>query len=84
MGALGNAGSARGIRTPAGIRTRADARVAAGHDENEGVTSDIDGRPVRLDYGLVGAALAHLIGAVSIDSEAQGSDHQPRWVELAL
>jgi exonuclease III len=39
---------------------------------------------VRLDYGFVSAALAHLIGAVSIDSEAQGSDHQPLWVELAL
>jgi len=61
-----------------------DAWVASGHDENEGVTSDIDGRPVRLDYGFVSAALAHLIGAVSIDSEAQGSDHQPLWVELAL
>jgi exonuclease III len=48
------------------------------------VTADIDGRPVRLDYGFVSAALAHLIGAVNIDSEAQGSDHQPLWVELAL
>lgn len=61
-----------------------DAWVASGHEEHEGATSDINGRPARLDYCFVSSALASRIGAVSIDEQAQGSDHQPVWVELAL
>ena len=61
-----------------------DAWVAAGNAEMDGVTADIDGRDVRLDYCFVSAELRERIGEVRIDSEAAGSDHQPRWVELDL
>jgi len=59
-----------------------DGWVAAGHDESEGVTADIQGRPVRLDYAFVSTALAGAIGGCRIDGDAQGSDHQPLWIDL--
>jgi len=36
----------------------------------------------RLDYGFVSASLAGRVKNVWIDSEAEGSDHQPVWFEL--
>jgi endonuclease/exonuclease/phosphatase family metal-dependent hydrolase len=59
-----------------------DAWVVSGHGEDEGATADIKGRPARIDYCFVSAALASGIGTVSIDSAARGSDHQPLWMEL--
>ena len=59
-----------------------DAWVAAGHAEDAGVTADIDGREVRLDYCFVSAELRDTIGEVRIDGEAAGSDPQPLWVEM--
>ncbi len=60
-----------------------DAFVAAGHAEGDGVTADIDGRPVRLDYFFVSPALVPHIVRCEIDDDAVGSDHQPVWLELA-
>lgn len=61
-----------------------DAWVAAGNSELDGITADIEGRDVRLDYCFVSAALAGRISAAGIDTEAAGSDHQPIWVEIDL
>ena len=61
-----------------------DAWVAAGNQEREGVTADIHGRDVRLDYCFVSACLSGAISAARIDTEAAGSDHQPLWVEIDL
>lgn len=54
-----------------------DAWVESGHGAGEGVTADIHGRPVRLDYCFVSAALRGDIRSVEIDARATGSDHQP-------
>ncbi len=61
-----------------------DAWVAAGNGERDGVTAEIDGRPVRLDYCFVSAPLREHITDARIDAEAEGSDHQPLWVEIDL
>ncbi len=61
-----------------------DAWVAAGNQELDGVTADIAGRDVRLDYCFVSASLGKLITVARIDSQAAGSDHQPLWVEIDL
>ncbi len=65
----------------------ADAWVASGHDEGEGITLPEDpARPklsaMRLDYGFVSAGLADRVTRTWIDDAAQGSDHQPFWIEL--
>ena len=61
-----------------------DAWVASGHDETEGVTAEIYGQPVRLDYCFVSTALRDRIKSARIDVQAQGSDHQPVWTEIDL
>jgi endonuclease/exonuclease/phosphatase family metal-dependent hydrolase len=61
-----------------------DAWVASGHAQDEGVTARLSTTRVRIDYCFVSTALANRIGTVSIDNDAQGSDHLPVWVELAL
>ncbi len=61
-----------------------DAWVAAGNDERDGVSADIDGRDVRLDYCFVSASLSGAVSAARIDTEAAGSDHQPLWVDIDL
>jgi endonuclease/exonuclease/phosphatase family metal-dependent hydrolase len=66
-----------------------DAWVRAGHAEDEGVTCptcpENDTRhDMRLDYVFVSAGLAGRVRDARIDAEAQGSDHQPVWVELEL
>jgi len=64
-----------------------DTWVAAGHDEDEGVTystlplsSDVHG--IRIDYAFIDASMQKQVVGVWIDKTAQGSDHQPYWVEL--
>lgn len=61
-----------------------DAWVETGHELDQGVTAEIDGRPVRLDYCFVSAALRGLIRSVEIDGEAAGSDHQPVRISIEL
>ncbi len=59
-----------------------DAWVGAGHGETEGVSSDVHGRPAKLDYIFISPALAGSIKDCRIDDNATGSDHQPIWLEL--
>lgn len=59
-----------------------DAWVETGRDPMEGVTADIEGRPVRLDYCFVSSALRGLIRDAFIDEHARGSDHQPVRVDI--
>ena len=69
------------ITNPHGL---VDAWVAAGNRERDGVTANVDGRDVRLDYCFVSASLSDAVSAARIDVEAAGSDHQPIWVEIDL
>jgi endonuclease/exonuclease/phosphatase family metal-dependent hydrolase len=64
-----------------------DTWVAAGHDENDGVTysadsSADDAESTRVDYAFVDQSMEHRVLGVRIDEAAQGSDHQPYWIEL--
>lgn len=69
------------ITNPAGF---VDAWCAAGNAIDEGVTSDVNGRPARLDYCFVSAALRGLIKGCRVDDAATGSDHFPVWVSVDL
>ena len=64
----------------------ADAWVSAGNDETDSVTRIGDrGYPDRrLDYCFVSAGLAERVRSARVDMAAQGSDHQPLWVEMEL
>ena len=64
-----------------------DAWVRAGHEEDAGVTcptcpENDTPHDMRLDYVYVSGGLAGQVRSARIDSEAQGSDHQPVWAEL--
>ncbi len=64
-----------------------DTWVAAGHDENEGVTffadsSESDAKGMRLDYAFVDQTMKKQVLGAWIDEAAQGSDHQPYWIDL--
>ncbi len=64
-----------------------DTWVAAGHDEDGGVTfsadpSTSDGRGMRVDYAFVDEAMRKRVLGARIDEAAQGSDHQPYWIDL--
>lgn len=66
-----------------------DTWVAAGHEVHAGITFPgvgSRGREVncRIDHCFVTPDLASSVSAAWIDSEAQGSDHQPIWIELKL
>ena len=61
-----------------------DAWVEAGNEIGAGATAEMRGRPVRLDYCFVSAGLRDRIRAVRIDADADGSDHQPVWMEIDL
>ena len=55
-----------------------DAWVAAGHDEQSGVSCG--GK--RIDYAFMSSSLSPRITKAWIDCEAVGSDHQPFWCEF--
>ncbi len=64
-----------------------DTWVAAGNDENEGVTyfadrSASDAQGMRIDYAFVDQTMKKRVLGVWIDEAAQGSDHQPYWFGL--
>ena len=64
-----------------------DSWVAAGHEEGEGVTLPADPsfgytRGRRLDYAFVTKSLANRVRSAEVDMEAQGSDHQPFWIDI--
>ena len=56
----------------------------AGNDTGAGTTAEVRGRPVRLDYCFASAGLRDRIRAVRVDADADGSDHQPVWMEIDL
>ncbi len=64
----------------------ADAWVAAGNDEADGVTypAERNFADMRLDYCFVSAALADRVRSAHVDMAAEGSDHQPVWVEMDM
>ncbi|WP_367714386.1 endonuclease/exonuclease/phosphatase family protein (plasmid) [Nitratireductor sp. GISD-1A_MAKvit] len=57
-----------------------DAWVAAGNDEDEGVS--FIGSGERIDHCVVSSNMAASVRRAWIDMDAQGSDHQPFWVEI--
>ncbi|HIN47303.1 MAG TPA: endonuclease [Deltaproteobacteria bacterium] len=64
-----------------------DTWVATGHDEDEGVTysadsSVIEDKGMRIDYTFVDQSMQKRVLGAWIDKTAQGSDHQPYWIEL--
>jgi len=69
------------IANPAGF---VDSWTYCKHDKTTGVTSDINGIPARLDYCFVSTSLRHSIMCCRVDEQAQGSDHQPVWVEFDI
>ncbi|MGO1120570.1 endonuclease/exonuclease/phosphatase family protein [Rhodovibrionaceae bacterium A322] len=76
-----------GLRTASRVEF-IDSWVAAGNREDSGVTfpanPEADALPdLRLDYIFVPPGLRNRIVSAGIDSTAQGSDHQPVWLELA-
>jgi len=63
----------------------ADAWLLAGHDENAGDTLPRDGRaPARIDHCFVTSDLIDAVSSMQVDEMAQGSDHQPIFVDLDL
>ena len=64
-----------------------DTWVAAGNDEDEGITYS-DGPSInpaqgmRVDYAFVDQTMEKRVLGVRIDAAAQGSDHQPYWIDL--
>jgi len=65
-----------------------DAWMAAGNDEKKRVTFPLkkgeEFPPLCLDYCFVAAELKDKVRKAWIDEEADGSDHQPVWVEIDL
>jgi len=64
-----------------------DTWVATGKDENEGTTfseqvSPNQTRNMRIDFAFVDESMQKKIVSARIDEQAQGSDHQPYWVEI--
>ena len=49
-----------------------------------GFTSDVNGKPARLDYCFVSNSLASRVRACRVDEDAVGSDHFPLWTEIDL
>ena len=65
-----------------------DAWVATGHGQDEGITfpGDAPGgkdMPCRIDYVFTTLDLASRLKSCRIDTAAQGSDHQPVWIDMA-
>ncbi len=57
-----------------------DSWAAAGHEEQSGVTCD----GIRIDYVFISSSIADRLRSVRIDSDAEGSDHQPYWCDINL
>jgi len=64
-----------------------DTWVAAGYEEDEGVTyidtsASGETRGMRIDYAFVDESMQKQVIGARIDKQAQGSDHQPYWIDL--
>lgn len=57
----------------------ADAWVLGGNAEDEGVTYP---GGERIDHCFVSARMAHRVARAWVDTDAEGSDHWPVWVDL--
>jgi endonuclease/exonuclease/phosphatase family metal-dependent hydrolase len=64
----------------------ADVLTLVGLAESDGITfpGSRGKQPKRIDHGFVTADLAGAVKRAWIDEAADGSDHQPVWVELSL
>ena len=61
-----------------------DSWTALGHGPQEGWSCVTSKGQVRLDYAFVTPDLGGALRTMSVDQEAQGSDHQPIRVEIEL
>ncbi|WP_338696693.1 endonuclease/exonuclease/phosphatase family protein [Bradyrhizobium sp. 26S5] len=69
-----------------GYDTFVDSWVAAGNGEGDGVTlyeNIAAGTGIRIDYCFLTPSLASCVQRARIDTDADGSDHQPFHVEIA-
>ena len=60
----------------------ADVWTTCGNDENAGPTCGSENGPVRIDYGFMTPDLAGQAKRMWVDTDAQGSDHQPIFIEF--
>ena len=51
--------------------------------EDRGSTCNVKGEPARIDYAFISASLRGRIRSCWVDHDADGSDHQPLWVDIA-
>ncbi len=61
-----------------------DAWIHFGGDSEGGHTKFEENGNRRIDYAFVSTGLAERVQNVRVDTEAQGSDHQPLWLEIDL
>jgi len=61
-----------------------DCWITTGHETDalDGITCDDDGRGMRIDYCFLTLDLADKVAAMRVDTEAQGSDHQPIYIDF--
>ncbi|MDD9875998.1 MAG: endonuclease/exonuclease/phosphatase family protein [Magnetovibrio sp.] len=59
-----------------------DAWLACGNDPDGGATCGSGNGPVRIDYAFLTPDLADTAKSMWVDADAQGSDHQPIFVEF--
>lgn len=61
-----------------------DAWISAGGDETAGHTKFETTGNRRIDFAFISPDLSAKLQSVRVDADAQGSDHQPVWLEIAL
>ena len=59
-----------------------DAWAMDNAEDNNGYTAKVKGRPARLDYAFVSSSFCARIRSCWVDINADGSDHQPLWLDL--
>jgi endonuclease/exonuclease/phosphatase family metal-dependent hydrolase len=59
-----------------------DGWEMVGGGEDTGYTSNLKGEPVRIDYAFISASLRDRIRSCWVDHDADGSDHQPLWIDV--
>ena len=59
-----------------------DPWVVADREGNAGYTAKLKNIPVRLDYAFISASLCDRIRSCWVDRDADGSDHQPLWLDI--
>ena len=61
-----------------------DAWMLRGGDKENGHTKFEDTGNRRIDYAFISPALQDCLNAVWVDETANGSDHQPLWIDMDL